>query len=149
KELREILRDRRTIITLVLMPLLLYPLLSIAMQQFFLTEIGAQATPEYSIGFVSARDAELFEQYMNWGEALETPPPDAEAQPKPIIKTFQSEHPREAVRRLELDLGIGLVGDAPQEIDPRQDLSLQWEIFHRPDFGPSRNAVELSVQMLR
>ena len=29
KELREILRDRRTIVTLVLMPLLVYPLLSI------------------------------------------------------------------------------------------------------------------------
>jgi len=33
KELSEILRDRRTVITLVLMPLLLYPLLSIAFQQ--------------------------------------------------------------------------------------------------------------------
>src|SRR5687767_1873387 len=33
KELSELLRDRRTIITLVLMPLLLYPLLAIAFQQ--------------------------------------------------------------------------------------------------------------------
>ena len=35
KELRETLRDRRTIITLVLMPLLVYPLLSVAFRQFF------------------------------------------------------------------------------------------------------------------
>ena len=41
KELREILRDRRTILTLVLMPLLLYPLLSIAFQQFFLSQLNA------------------------------------------------------------------------------------------------------------
>src|SRR5437868_14689434 len=34
KELFEILRDRRTILTLVLMPLLLYPLLSFAFRQF-------------------------------------------------------------------------------------------------------------------
>ena len=34
KELREILRDRRTIVTLVLMPLLLYPLLGIVIQKF-------------------------------------------------------------------------------------------------------------------
>jgi ABC-2 type transport system permease protein/sodium transport system permease protein len=34
KELSEILRDRRTILTLVLMPLLLYPLLSFAFRQF-------------------------------------------------------------------------------------------------------------------
>jgi sodium transport system permease protein len=37
KELSEILRDRRTVITLVLMPLLLYPLLSFAFQQFLPT----------------------------------------------------------------------------------------------------------------
>jgi sodium transport system permease protein len=37
KELSEILRDRRTVITLLLMPLLLYPLLSFAFQQFLPT----------------------------------------------------------------------------------------------------------------
>jgi len=35
KELRETLRDRRTILTLVMMPLLLYPLLSMTLQRFF------------------------------------------------------------------------------------------------------------------
>ena len=34
KELRETLRDRRTIVTLVLMPLLLYPLISLVFKQF-------------------------------------------------------------------------------------------------------------------
>ena len=34
KELRETLRDRRTITTLVLMPLLLYPILSLIFQNF-------------------------------------------------------------------------------------------------------------------
>ena len=43
KELFEILRDRRTIITLVLMPLLLYPLLSLAFQQFLLAIRSVQA----------------------------------------------------------------------------------------------------------
>ncbi|MFT5527579.1 MAG: sodium transport system permease protein [Pirellulaceae bacterium] len=43
KELREILRDRRTIVTLVLMPLLAYPLISIAFQRFVLTAaVGVQ-----------------------------------------------------------------------------------------------------------
>jgi ABC-2 type transport system permease protein/sodium transport system permease protein len=36
KELSEILRDRRTVITLFLMPLLLYPLLSVAFRQYLL-----------------------------------------------------------------------------------------------------------------
>ena len=39
KELREILRDRRTIITLVVMPLLIYPLLAVVFQRFLLTSI--------------------------------------------------------------------------------------------------------------
>ena len=37
KELRETLRDRRTIITLLLMPILVYPLLSIGFQKLMLT----------------------------------------------------------------------------------------------------------------
>src|SRR5262245_46049672 len=42
KELRETLRDRRTIITLVLMPLLVYPVLSVALRQFLVSS-SAQA----------------------------------------------------------------------------------------------------------
>ena len=37
KELREIVRDRRTIFTLILMPLLAYPLLSMAFQSLVLS----------------------------------------------------------------------------------------------------------------
>ena len=36
KELKETLRDRRTIITLLLMPLLVYPILSMALNRFLL-----------------------------------------------------------------------------------------------------------------
>src|SRR5439155_25922028 len=41
KELRETLRDRRTIITLVLMPLLVYPVLSVALRQFLVSSSAA------------------------------------------------------------------------------------------------------------
>jgi ABC-2 type transport system permease protein/sodium transport system permease protein len=50
KELREILRDRRTIITLVVMPLLIYPLLGVAFQRFLLTSISAPTEVSYLIG---------------------------------------------------------------------------------------------------
>lgn len=53
KELREILRDRRTIITLVFMPVLLYPILSIAFNQYFLTVQAPKALSEYRIGIMS------------------------------------------------------------------------------------------------
>ena len=45
KELSESLRDRRTIFTLVLMPVLLYPLLAIAFQQMLLSSKVAEAQP--------------------------------------------------------------------------------------------------------
>lgn len=42
KELRETLRDRRTILTLLLMPLLVYPLLSMALNRFLLSASTGQ-----------------------------------------------------------------------------------------------------------
>ncbi|MFK7767806.1 MAG: ABC transporter permease subunit/CPBP intramembrane protease [Mariniblastus sp.] len=46
KELRETLRDRRTIITLVLMPLLVYPALSLVFKTFLLSNIGMLPSDE-------------------------------------------------------------------------------------------------------
>src|SRR5262245_47239779 len=52
KEVSTILRDRRTIITLVLMPLLLYPLLTVAFRQFLLaSSLKEQKEPDYRLGF--------------------------------------------------------------------------------------------------
>lgn len=49
KELRETLRDRRTIITLVLMPLLVYPVLSVALKQFLLTSTSQKEQVRFII----------------------------------------------------------------------------------------------------
>jgi ABC-2 type transport system permease protein/sodium transport system permease protein len=66
KELNEILRDRRTIITLVLMPLLLYPLLSIAFQQFMLAGARLKPALEYRLGFFSSEEGALVISYLEW-----------------------------------------------------------------------------------
>ena len=50
KELRETLRDRRTMVTLVLMPLLVYPLLSIAFQKLLLASLYPTATTSWVVG---------------------------------------------------------------------------------------------------
>ena len=50
KELRETLRDRRTVITLVLMPLLVYPLISISFNKSVLVTRGTGLKIVYSIG---------------------------------------------------------------------------------------------------
>lgn len=176
KELREILRDRRTIVTLILMPLLLYPLLSIALQQFFLSEVGVQGPPEYRIGFESARDAEFIQAYFQLGDLARgpvrrpgDPPPNdsvakdqpndsdpqhngsapTAANPQPLLQLFQTQDLRTSVRNLDLDLGIRLAGDVPTVIDPKQDLAIEVELLHRPDFAPSRRALEVIQEKLR
>jgi len=55
KELRETLRDRRTIVTLVMMPLLVYPILSLVFQNFLLSSLGnaGDKDPGFSIAFTS------------------------------------------------------------------------------------------------
>ncbi len=68
KELREILRDRRTIITLVVMPLLIYPLLAIAFQRFLLTSISVDQDVEYVIGVDSERAGETFKRQLRVGD---------------------------------------------------------------------------------
>ncbi len=50
KELRESLRDRRTIVTLVLMPLLVYPLLSLVLNRVLLTGSGTKTGTFVTIG---------------------------------------------------------------------------------------------------
>lgn len=71
KELSETLRDRRTIVTLVLMPVLLYPLLSIAFQQFFL---ASRLTPgqsvQYQLGFVADEDVRGFFARLQFGDRI-------------------------------------------------------------------------------
>ncbi|MGL4551689.1 MAG: hypothetical protein ACRC33_10910, partial [Gemmataceae bacterium] len=51
KELRESLRDRRTVLTLILMPLLLYPVLAVAFQTMMASNKAADAGPVYTVGF--------------------------------------------------------------------------------------------------
>ncbi len=75
KELKETIRDRRTIVTLVLMPLLVYPLLSMGLNRFLLTS-GAEGASDqpYSIGVESEEEGYLLK---SWLEDQSSMPPDA------------------------------------------------------------------------
>ncbi len=60
KELRESLRDRRTIITLIMMPILVYPLLSMALQRLILgTARPGSETTEYVLGVPDEETAKV------------------------------------------------------------------------------------------
>src|SRR6476620_4995399 len=65
KELLEILRDRRTILTLVLMPVLLYPLLTVAFQQFIAaSRVDPTQGQKYRFGFASETDEKEFSRLI-------------------------------------------------------------------------------------
>jgi sodium transport system permease protein len=58
KELRETLRDRRTLFTLILMPLLVYPLLSMALQRLILTSKPNTTEESFLVGVPQQGDVE-------------------------------------------------------------------------------------------
>ncbi|MFN9434802.1 MAG: hypothetical protein ACK6DC_07635, partial [Planctomycetota bacterium] len=99
KELRESLRDRRTIITLILMPILVYPLLSMAMQRLIVgAGTGPRETKEYIFGVpdeetaVVVNDA-LMESKRVLGEgirpSIEIVRTDSASKRQPLGKTTQ------------------------------------------------------------
>ncbi|MEI8383662.1 MAG: ABC transporter permease subunit/CPBP intramembrane protease [Planctomycetota bacterium] len=70
KELREILRDRRTIITLVAMPLLIYPLLGVTLQKLLMAQLAAKSKVEYRLAFQSRDDQRLFRENFGHGHVI-------------------------------------------------------------------------------
>ena len=63
KELKETVRDRRTVITLLLMPLLVYPILSMALNRFVLSSSGEVSG--FVIGVTSAAEIQTLDQLLS------------------------------------------------------------------------------------
>ncbi|EDL58213.1 ABC transporter permease subunit/CPBP intramembrane protease [Gimesia maris] len=70
KELREILRDRRTVITLILMPLLVYPLLGLMLQKFFLSQASQLNEIEYRIVLPNESEGQMFRALFEEGDKI-------------------------------------------------------------------------------
>lgn len=70
KELREILRDRRTIVTLVLMPILVYPLIGVTFQKFLTSQLTHQTKVAYRLGFESEAELRRFQDFLVQADEL-------------------------------------------------------------------------------
>src|SRR5579872_3653601 len=70
KELREILRDRRTIITLVAMPLLIYPLLGVTFQKLLVSQAASKIKIEFRVGLANQHDARIFRRIFDQAQFL-------------------------------------------------------------------------------
>ncbi|MEO2014492.1 MAG: ABC transporter permease subunit/CPBP intramembrane protease [Fuerstiella sp.] len=73
KELREILRDRRTVITLVLMPLLVYPLLGVILRKGLLNNLSVLQKVEVRVCLESEEASRGFAAVMIEGERIMGP----------------------------------------------------------------------------
>ena len=146
KELREILRDRRTILTLVLMPLFMYPLMSVAFQQFFVSQLSTIKTPHYKLGFANEHDARYL-THMLHGTGLDLievghEQPAARSGPsQPIVEMGVCHDLAKGLEDYDIHVGLRLINADPAINDPRHDLAVDVELWHREDWISSRDAV--------
>ena len=132
KEWIEIIRDRRTIITLVAMPLLLYPLLSVAFQQFLLAStIDPHRAATYRFGFAREHEATVFGQILKYGEQLlqkrSAPTGNGEKPPQPSPKLIAGVPPDldKAVRDGEVDVAVHLTNADRFHLPLTADIKLR------------------------
>ncbi len=121
KELRETLRDRRTILTLVLMPLLLYPLLTLGFQKFILSTKPAAAGHGYFIGVSSLKQKNTLEFLLQYGAVAMEDEARLGGQKPADIKydIVILEDIEGSISRGELDLGVKLIPVARDDDNPK------------------------------
>lgn len=145
KELRETLRDRRTIITLVLMPLLVYPLLSVAFRQFFVSSFTKPTDIPWRIAGNDDHTLSYFAKQWEQGSRV-IEEIDGPEQDKPKVLWFTNSMLEEALRSGEIDLGVR------SRVVPTADLAgggqLQYELLYQKDSLLSRSIVEYAERRL-
>jgi ABC-2 type transport system permease protein/sodium transport system permease protein len=132
KELAEILRDRRTIVTLVVMPLLLYPLLTIALGQFVLGGRTTEEAAVYRIGFVSNKDYDDLQKRFDL-EKQRLHPEALTALPRPEPRLFFLH-----LDNLEANVRDGVVDVAFRRKPAagpavKGEVAEDWELIYRED----------------
>src|SRR5262249_2187331 len=134
KELNEILRDRRTITTLVLMPLLLYPLLSLAFQQFLLaSDLGekqkGKEEPKFRFCFssklesVEFLDLVLYARLLGHQQEVTQAPrvPLPELDISEIVFEAPPEQHEDLLRLQQIDLAIRRTAPDPKQPPPLRE----------------------------
>jgi len=109
KELRETLRDRRTIVTLLMMPLLLYPLLGLALR-FLAFQQAGDSKVEYRLAVETKEEAFWLSEALRIGDRMVADGPDVDRQ-RPDVQLLVPDDPSEfdlesSVTESAADLGI-------------------------------------------
>ncbi len=159
KELREILRDRRTIVTLVLMPLFIYPMLGVIVRRVLLTGMETAGTAVFRIVMESDEEAAILRQQLESGSAL-LPSPSPQNTPGSPLQTLMKS-PRRS--RPEFEVYPPAPGATPESelLKGYADLAIRidildgsppvcdWFILHRADAAASVQARNHVIECLR
>ena len=120
KELKETIRDRRTIVTLLLMPLLVYPLLSMGLNRFLLTSaVDGGVEEAYTIGMQTEEEGLLLRAWLL--DPLSTPPDaivkaaDGGLTNFKIVVTAE-DTPEQALRENKIDIGAKIEMTSPPKV---------------------------------
>lgn len=135
KELTGVLRDRRTITTLLLMPVLLYPLLAVGFRQFFISHQVAHQRVSYTVAFQSEDEAKEIVEFLQKGERRRQPAAKDDASaPRGIesLRAVVSEDPDEGIRQGKIEIAI-----------KRTNGNRDWEIVYLKDSSYATDAVRL------
>jgi len=138
KELTEILRDRRTIITLLVMPLLLYPLLTIGFGRWT-GDKSAEENPTYHFGFPSKQAEQALTRSLVRSPKSRNAQPGPSS-PTPILKGGVFADIEEAVRSGEVD--VGFRSRSPEAPDYGGD----WDVLYRSDSTKAPDALRYIKQ---
>jgi ABC-2 type transport system permease protein/sodium transport system permease protein len=152
KELAEILRDRRTILTLVLMPLLLYPLIGIGFQQYLISRQALAGEVVYRLGFRNRAEATFLLTYLEIGrqvlategawQPVTTDPETAGTQVAPVPKLAASTGTDMEPSLMDGHIDVALRPRGPLPRRPDQSLDIDWETIYRVDSASGHEAVQ-------
>ncbi len=168
KELREIFRDRRTIITLVVMPVLIYPLLALVFQRFLVTSLSTGRQSQFFIAVETRVDQSKFWQQVQEGQEIfnrragQTSPPRPLEEGKSTKDRFVQNLiganndeplpepqwvylPAADIRRSVTDgsINLGVIARQTSGVTSEAGLAtpLNWELIYRPGSSVSEKAL--------
>lgn len=161
KELREILRDRRTIVTLVFMPLLVYPLMSMAFQKFALSSLSSLSQVECLVGVESEQAVKKLAVFLQRGEEIlrgGAPASTAASEPsanpqlsldaEPKIRWLYGDDLRRGVSTGALDVGVVVLEGSDLEQSAGFSGQLKCQVIFREESALSKVAAEYITNRL-
>ncbi|MDB5391231.1 MAG: Abortive infection protein [Planctomycetaceae bacterium] len=155
KELRETLRDRRTIVTLLLMPILLYPLLTLAFQRFVLST-ATNLRVEYIIGLESESAEPILTTCLANGAAalnrkngtLKSDRKDSK-QTVPQLSYQVVSNLEHEVRDYSIDVGLRLKHGSKPQLREGQDIAIDLEVVYLPGNKLGERALKYVESLLQ